>query len=52
MLDASTLHKRLGTPGEKFDPRDPVQLERFRKVREEVGNRRMVIRTRGKRTEA
>lgn len=35
--------------GDYFDPRDPKQLERFQKMREEVGDRRMIIRTRGKR---
>lgn len=32
--------------GDYFDPRDAEQLERFRAMQEEVGDRRMVIRTR------
>lgn len=32
--------------GEKFDPRDPTQLANYNRMREEVGDRRMIIRTR------
>jgi len=32
--------------GDKFDPRDPTQLANYNRMREEVGDRRMIIRTR------